>query len=279
MIISGKAAIAAVIGYPVKHTLSPVLHNYWLQQYNIDGAYIPLEVSPENIVEVIKTLPKMGLRGCNITVPHKEAVIAALDEVSDIAKRIGAVNTITVTNEGKLLGTNTDAYGFIQNVKNQVADIDFSAGRAVVIGAGGAARAICAGLQDENVPEIIIVNRTQEKAEAIQTHLGGEIKVVSWKDRESVLSCANFLVNTSILGMQGKPALELNISLLPDNAVVADIVYTPLQTQLLKDAKDNGLKAVSGLGMLLHQAVPGFEFWFGTKPQVTDALYEYILAK
>lgn len=278
MIISGSALIAGVIGYPVKHSLSPKLHNFWIKRYNFDAVYIPLQVSPDNIKHVVKSLPYMGIVGCNVTVPHKESVMDLMDDITPIAKRIGAVNTITINNEGKLCGTNTDAYGFIENIKNNQPDFNFSAGKSVVLGAGGAARAICAALLDEGVPEITIVNRTIKKAEEIKQHLGGNIKVKQWDDRNIILENANLLVNTTTLGMSGKSVLDINLDLLPDSALVTDIIYVPLETPLLMQAKKRGNKILNGLGMLLYQAVPGFESWFGMKAEINEELYEYILS-
>lgn len=275
--LSGNAKIAGVIGHPISHSLSPKLHGFWLDRYQIDGTYIPLAVVPSDLKDVIVSLPKMGLRGVNITVPHKEAVMEWMDEIEDVAIRIGAVNTIVIK-EGKLIGTNTDAYGFIQNIlASQPVSWKIDAGKAVVIGAGGAARAVIAGVQDASVSEIILTNRTRSKAEELAAHLGGNITVIDWKAREAALENANLLVNTTSLGMIGQPPLVLDISALPTSALVTDIVYKPLETALLKAARERGNKTVDGLGMLLHQAVRGFEAWFGVKPEVTQELRQFVL--
>lgn len=275
--LSGNAKIAGVIGHPISHSLSPKLHGFWLDRYQIDGTYIPLAVVPSDLKDVIVSLPKMGLRGVNITVPHKEAVMEWMDEIEDVAIRIGAVNTIVIK-EGKLIGTNTDAYGFIRNIlASQPVSWKIDAGKAVVIGAGGAARAVIAGLQDASVSEIILTNRTRSKAEELAAHLGGNITVIDWKAREAALENANLLVNTTSLGMIGQPPLVLDISALPTSALVTDIVYKPLETALLKAARERGNKTVDGLGMLLHQAVRGFEAWFGVKPEVTQELRQFVL--
>lgn len=276
MNFTGAAKIAGVIGYPIKHSLSPKMHNYWLKEYSIDGVYIPMEVKPENLEKVVIALPLLGVRGCNLTVPHKELVLNMVDELSDVAKHIGAANTLIFEN-GKIKGTNTDAYGFIYNIKNTKPGFDFTKGHAVVAGAGGAARAVCAGLLEEGVPKIYLTNRTKEKAEKIRDHISQKIEVIDWEKREEVLSGAILLVNTTTLGMVGYPDLELRLDDLPKSALVTDIVYKPLETTLLQNAKKRGNIVVDGIGMLLHQAVPGFEAWFGKKPEVTDTLRDIML--
>ncbi len=275
--LTGKAKIAGVIGCPVGHSLSPKLHNYWLQEHGIDGAYIPLEVKPEDIGEVIAALPKMGVQGVNITVPHKEAVMAFMDEIAPEARRIGAVNTVVV-HDGRLIGMNTDGEGFVQNLTaNKPAHWDIAAGKAVVLGAGGAAKAVIAALQACKV-EVVLTNRTRAKAEDTAAHLGGgALTVIDWDKREAALREANLLVNATSLGMSGQPALELALDALPVTALVTDIVYKPLETSLLAAARTRGNPVVDGLGMLLYQAVPGFEHWFGVRPVVTDKLRDYIL--
>lgn len=271
--------IAGVVGYPVSHSLSPKLHGFWLQEYGIDGEYRRFEVKPEELREFILSLPEKGFKGVNITVPHKEAVMALMDEVDPLAIQIGAVNTVVVQN-GKLVGKNSDAYGFLTNiVKNSPENWNIREGKAVVIGAGGAARAVVASLLGAGVPEIILTNRTRTKAEELAAHIGGNITVVDWEERENALASANLLVNTTSLGMTGQPALELDIRNLSTYALVTDIVYKPLETQLLADARTRGNPVVDGLGMLLYQAVMGFEAWFGVKPEVTDKLREHVLAQ
>jgi shikimate dehydrogenase len=276
MILSGKSLIAGVIGNPVTHSLSPRLHGYWLQQYQIDGTYIPLQVAQEHLAEVIKALPKMGLRGVNITVPHKEAVMAMLDAIDPVAMCIGAVNTIIVEADGRLRGTNTDAYGFIENLK-AAKIFPLIRNKAVILGAGGAARAIIAGLLDEGIGSIILLNRSRDKAEQLAAHFGAALQVKSWEARHEALAEAGLLVNTTLLGMAGQLPLDVQLDALPHDAVVTDIVYKPLKTPLLCAAEARGNLVVDGLGMLLHQAVKGFEAWYGVKPEVTDALREFVL--
>lgn len=271
---------AGVVGYPVSHSLSPYLHGFWLRQYGVDGAYVRLEITPEELGTFIRSLPgKEGVRGVNITVPHKEEVMRFLDEVTPIAARIGAVNTVIVK-EGRLIGTNSDAYGFIQNVKAlKPQHWQFAKGKAVVLGAGGAARAVVAGLLEEGVPEVVLTNRTAHKAEEIAASLGGAIRVVPWEMREAELASANLLVNTTVLGMVGQAPLLLDLGQLPTDALVTDIVYKPLKTPLLEAAEARGNPVVDGIGMLLHQAVTGFEAWFGVeKPEVSEALRQHVLA-
>jgi shikimate dehydrogenase len=276
MILSAKARIAGVIGFPAKHSLSPRLHGYWLEHYAIDGTYIPLEVRPENLRHVVKALPYMGFRGANITVPHKEAVMEYLDIIDPVAQHIGAVNTVIVEENGVLRGTNTDAYGFIQNLKDNGA-LDAQGKTAVILGAGGAARAVIAGLIEENIGRIVLLNRTRENSEILAMHFGPVIRVKEWQERNEVLAEADILVNTTLLGMEGQLPLELSLSKLKADALVTDIVYKPLETALLLEAKSRGNSVVDGLGMLLYQAVKGFEAWYGITPEVTGELRKFVL--
>ena len=278
MILSGKARVAGVIGWPVGHSRSPRLHGWWLKCHGIDGAYIPMAVPPERLEAALRALPALGLRGANVTVPHKEATARLVDRVDPVAARIGAVNTVVVADDGSLEGRNTDAEGFLTNLREGAADWHPAAGPAVVIGAGGAARAVVAALTDAGVPEIRLCNRTIEKAEMLACALGGPVRVVPWFGRSRAVADAALLVNTTTLGMAGQPPLDLGLDLLPITALVTDIVYTPLKTPLLAAAAQRGNPTVDGLGMLLYQAVPGFEAWFGVRPAVTAALREFVLA-
>jgi shikimate dehydrogenase len=270
--ISGRARIVGVIGWPVTHSLSPRLHGFWLEQHGIDGAYVPLGVAPEHLERALEALPLLGFAGANVTVPHKERALAALDRATPIARRIGAVNTVIVRPDGRLLGTNTDAFGFLENLRGRAPGWRAAAGPAVVLGAGGAARAVLAALIDAGVPEVRLANRHRARAEAIAAALGGPVRIVSWDERAAATAGAALLVNTTTLGMEGQGALELDLALLPRAAIVADIVYRPLITPLLAAAAARGNAIVDGLGMLLHQARPGFAAWFGAEPEVTDAL-------
>lgn len=289
MTISGKAALAGVMGWPVSHSLSPRLHNHWLEAYGIDGAYVPLAIAPEHFAQGLRTLAHLGFRGANVTVPHKEAALAAVDTVDDAARRIGAVNTVTVGHDGALHGTNTDAHGFAAHLRASVPDFDPAAGPAVVIGAGGAARAAAVALADLGLPEVRIVNRTLARAEALARDLSDSaradslrrapVRVVDWAGRSRTLDGAAILVNTTTQGMTGQAPLDLDLAALPPRAVVYDIVYVPLETPLLAAARARGHRTVDGIGMLLHQAVPGFAAWFGVTPEVTPELRHHVLTE
>ncbi len=272
--LSGKAKIVGVMGWPVSHSLSPRLHNYWINHYNLDAAYIPLAVKPEDLAEVVRSLPKQGFRGFNITIPHKEAIIPFLDYMDDDAKAIGAVNTVLIASDGTLQGMNTDAYGFMRNIRPHIAK---NKNKAVLLGAGGAAKAICHGLIKEGFASIVVVNRSVEKALALAEQFPGKITVKEWDERHDALELCDLLVNSTSLGMENGEPLDISIEKLPTSAVVSDIVYTPLQTKLLRAAKDHGCLVVDGLGMLIHQAIPGFKSWFGVNPEITLELRPHLL--
>lgn len=279
MTMSGQAKLAGVMGWPVSHSLSPRLHGFWIREYGIDGAYMPLPVSPANLEHALRVLPKLGFRGVNLTVPHKETALPFLDDVDEIAKRIGAVNTVFVLETGALSGTNTDAEGFLANLKTGVSGWTPRSGTAVVLGAGGAARAVVAGLVDAGCSSVVLLNRTASKAQALATHIGGPITVRDWSERNDAVEKATLLVNTTTLGMNGHAPLAIMLQALPQDAVVTDLVYAPLETPLLAEARARGNPVVDGLGMLLHQAAPGFEGWFGKRPQITPALRRHVLDK
>jgi shikimate dehydrogenase len=251
------------------------LHGFWLGETGTDGAYVPLPVRPENIDLALRALPILGFRGCNLTIPHKQAALRVVDRVDPAARRIGAVNTIIVAQDGSLEASNTDIYGFRENLRDRAPDWDPSAGAAVVLGAGGSSRAAVAALIDAGVSEVRIVNRSRSRAEAVAADLatdGTQITVHSWGMVGAVLEGAGLLVNTTSLGMSGEPPLDLDLTPLPVSAPVVDIVYVPLETGLLASARRRGHPLVDGLGMLLHQGRPGFEAWFGAKVQVSPAL-------
>lgn len=279
MSLSGNAKIAGIIGWPVGHSLSPRLHGYWLNQYRIDGSYIPLAVAPENLTDALSALTKLGFVGANITAPHKEAAFNIVDSIDDIAARIGAVNTIVVLEDGSLEGRNTDGYGFIESLSASTDLQTIKDKPAVVVGAGGAARSIVVALQNYGVRSIRLTNRTLERAERLRDEIGGEIDVVKWDQRAEALDDTMLLVNTTILGMGGQPVLELGLDALPIKAIVNDIVYNPLETNLLAEAAERGNPTVDGVGMLLHQARPGFTAWFEHEPEVTDALRAHVLTR
>jgi shikimate dehydrogenase len=273
------------MGWPVGHSLSPLLHGYWLTTHAIDGAYVPLAVKPEDFADAVRMLPKLGFAGANVTIPHKQAAMACVDELDDVAVRIGAVNTIVVRRDGRLWGTNTDAYGFLENLKAKHPAWDPAAGPAVVIGAGGAARAVVVALLDAGVASVRLTNRSRARADALARDLQSglapqkqTIEVTDWDLRSIALAGAGLLVNTTSLGMTGQPALDLDLAHLPKDAAVYDIVYVPLETDLLKAAKAAGHPTIDGIGMLLHQARPGFAAWFGIEPAVDQALTTYVLS-
>ncbi|MDH3596278.1 MAG: shikimate dehydrogenase [Rhodospirillales bacterium] len=277
MTLSGRAKLAGVIGWPVEHSRSPRLHGYWLQHHQIDGAYVPLPVRSEAFERALRSLADLGFRGVNVTVPYKEAALAACDEVEESGRRLGAVNTIVMGN-GQLRGFNSDGFGFIENLRRGGPGWQAKEAPAVVIGAGGAARAVVAALIDAEVPEIRVVNRTRPRADAVAKDLGGPVRVLDWPQRGRALSEAGLLVNATSLGMTGQPPLELDLADLPMTAMVNDIVYAPLETPLLARARARGNLVVDGLGMLLHQARPGFAAWFGIEPEVTAELRRFVLA-
>lgn len=277
MIVSGKARLAGVVGWPVEHSRSPRLHGYWLDHYGIDGAYVPLAVAPDDLHDVLRALPRMGFAGVNLTIPHKETALHQVAEADGLAQRIGAVNTVTVTSDGRLVGTNTDAFGFLENLRTGAPDWRASDGPAAILGAGGAARAVVVALADAGVEDIRIVNRTAARAESVASLAPAVCQVFGWDDRAQALDGAALLVNATSLGMSGQPPLDLSLETLPPAAIVNDIVYVPLLTHLLTEAKARGHTIVDGLGMLLHQARPGFEAWFGRAPRVTDTLRAFVL--
>jgi len=278
MIPNGQARLAGVIGWPIGHSLSPRLHGYWLDRYGINGAYVPLAVPPEAFEGAFRALPLLGFAGANVTIPYKEAALAAVDDADEAARRIGAANTITVRPDGSLYGENSDAFGFITNLKSGLPDWRADEGPAIVIGAGGAARAVCVALLDAGVPEIRLANRTVRRADSLARDIGGSFAVVPWPRLAAAMEGAALLVNTTGLGMTGEPPLEVDLRNLSPGAVVTDIVYSPLETGLLAAARARGNRTVDGLGMLLHQGRPGFARWFGVEPDVTPALREFVLA-
>lgn len=270
---------ACVIGHPVTHSKSPRIHNYWIKKYGLEGHYDAVDIPCENLREGISDLVAKGYRGFNVTIPHKEAVLSLCDELDESAQQIGAVNMVVI-NEGKLKGRNTDAFGFIQNIRQEAPAFSFASGSAVVLGAGGAAKAVVHGLLEHGTPEVFVLNRTKEKALILAKASLAPDKVViaDWDERNEILEGAGLLVNTTALGMEGQGALDIDLALLPKDALVTDIVYAPLQTPLLVQAKQRGHKTVTGIGMLLHQARPAFQAWFGVLPEVTEELQKMVMA-
>jgi shikimate dehydrogenase len=267
---------ACVVGWPIEHSRSPLIHGHWLKRYGVDGTYERAPVPPEGIGAFLRDLAKHGFAGANVTVPHKEAALAAARHADDVARSIGAANTLWLE-DGVLHATNTDTYGFLRNLDDLAPGWELPGGVAVVLGAGGAARSILRGLIGRGFAEIRLVNRTSERADELARFFGRLVRPIAWGSREEALVNGALLVNTTTLGMKGAPPLHIDLTALRDDAVVNDIVYVPLETPLLRRARERGLRAVDGLGMLLHQAVPGFEKWFGIRPEVTPELRELIL--
>ena len=263
--------LAAVIGSPVAHSKSPQLHTHWLKVNGLAGFYIPMDVRTEDLEQVLRTMPKAGFVGVNITIPHKEKVLEIADKITDRATLIGAANTLILRPDGKIHADNTDGYGFINNIRQAEPDWDPKAGPAAILGAGGAARAVVLALLDAGVPEILISNRTKVRAEALRADFGKRLRVVDWVQAGNMLEEATTVVNTTSLGMIGKPPLRVPLDGLRPGTLVNDLVYVPLKTQFLAEAEEMGCRTVDGLGMLLHQAVPAFERWFGVRPTVDSA--------
>ncbi len=273
-----RIPLAGVIGYPIAHSRSPALHSYWLNRYGIKGHYVPLHVAQDDLAAVLRAMPKMGFVGANVTIPHKEAILKIADVISDRAALIGAANTLIFRNDGRIHADNTDGAGFIANLRQHAPTWTPTAGPAAVLGAGGAARAVVAALIEVGVPEIRIANRTRPRAEALRADFGAKIVVSEWVQAANMLEGATTVVNTTSLGMVGKPEFRIPLDALNPRATVTDLVYTPLMTQFLLDAQRIGCTVVDGLGMLLHQAAPGFERWFGHRPDVDEATRQAVLS-
>ena len=270
--------MAGVMGWPVAHSRSPVIHNHWIRQYGLQGAYGLFPVQPERIEDAIRGLRALGLAGCNVTIPHKVNALKLMDVVDPLALRMGAINTIVVTPEGVLHGYNNDGFGYIQSLRDAKPDWQAAAGPITVLGAGGAARAVVLSLLDEGAKEIRLINRTRAKAQALADEFGAAIQVVDWSERSEALSDIALLVNTTDQGMHGQPELDIQLDRLPQSALVSDAIYIPLETPLLRAARLRGNETVNGLGMLLNQARPAFKAWFGVMPEITPALRQAIMA-
>jgi shikimate dehydrogenase len=264
--------LAAVMGWPIAQSRSPVLHNFWLQQHGLRGTYLPLAIPPERLDAALRALHPLGFAGCNLTIPHKQAAMRVIDEIDETAKTIGAVSCVVLRKDGSLAGTNNDWYGFTHNILEFVPDWRGDAGPAVVIGAGGGARAVIYGLLQRGAREIRVCNRTLARAQMLADDFGAAVRAVAWEQRHDALDGAAILVNTTSQGMTGQPPLDLSLERLPQSALVNDIVYIPRETPLLVAARARGNRTVTGLGMLLHQGVPAWKAWFGIEPKVTPEL-------
>ena len=269
--------LAGVLGNPIAQSKSPRLHRHWLRKYGLLGDYVPLHVTEENLETVVRAMPKMGFVGANVTLPHKIAVMQFADKITDRATLIGAANTLTFKDDGKIIADNTDGYGFIENLKAGSPHWVPSAGPAAILGAGGAARAVITSLADAGVTEILLTNRTRTKADALRAEFGTRIRVVDWVQAGNILEGAATVINSTSLGMTGNAALRIPLDGLTKGTLVTDIVYSPLRTRLLEEAEAAGCTVVDGLGMLLHQGVPGFERWFGVRPEVDDETRQAVL--
>jgi shikimate dehydrogenase len=270
--------MAGVMGWPVAHSRSPVIHNHWIQQYKRQGVYGLFPVAPQNLETAIRGLRALGIAGCNITIPHKVEAMQYMDWVDPLAQRMGAINTIVVQADGALHGFNNDGYGYIQSLRDAQPDWRADAGPVVVLGAGGAARAIVVSLIDQGATEIRILNRTRAKADALAQEFGHTITALDWSERHEALAGAALLVNTTSQGMHHEPALDLNLTDLPSNTLVSDAIYIPLETPLLAAARMRGNTTVNGLGMLLNQARPAFHAWFGVMPEITPELNKLVIS-
>ncbi|MCV2876008.1 shikimate dehydrogenase [Rhodobacteraceae bacterium XHP0102] len=271
--------LAAVLGDPIAHSKSPKLHGFWLKKYQIAGHYVPLHTRAEDLKAVLHLLPKLGFVGANVTIPHKAAVLECADIVTDRARAIGAANTLTFSKSGEITADNTDGIGFLTNIQQNIPDFQSSVGPSVILGAGGAAKAVIAALLDDGAPLIHVLNRNVARADHLRAHFGPRLRTAGLDALPDLLPDCHLLVNTTSLGMTGQPALNVDLRNLNPNAVVNDIVYAPLKTALLQQAEDLGFRAVDGLGMLLHQAAPGFARWFGTTPEIDDELRQAVLEK
>jgi shikimate dehydrogenase len=270
--------LAGVMGWPVAHSRSPKIHNYWLQKHGLNGSYVLLPVAPGNLKVALPGLAALGFRGCNVTIPHKVDAMALVHELDPVARRMGALNTIVVQPDGSFKGFNNDGFGYIQSLLDAKPDWRADAGPITVLGAGGAARAVVLSLAERGANEIRVINRSFDKAQALANEFGGPIKALPWSERHAALADIALLVNTTNQGMHGNPDLDLQLDALPVSALVSDVIYVPLETRLLAAARKRGNATVNGLGMLLNQARPAFHAWFGVMPEVTPQLRQMVEA-
>ena len=266
--------MAGVMGWPVMHSRSPLMHNYWMEQQGLAGTYVFFAIKPGELAPALRALHPLGFSGCNLTIPHKLDAMTIVDEVDDVARKIGAISCVVVREDGSLFGTNNDWLGFIGNLKQQQPAWRADAGPVAVIGAGGGGRAVCYALLQQGATEIRLINRTSEKAAAIAGEFGGPIQVLPWADRHDALDGVAMAVNVTSQGMVGEPALDLRLDRLSQSALAADIIYTPLESAFLAAARERGNRTINGLGMLLHQGPPAWKMWFDVEPTVTAELRE-----
>jgi len=269
---SDRFHMAGVMGWPVMHSRSPMMHNYWMEQQGLAGTYVPLAIEPGKIGPALRAMHPLGFAGCNLTIPHKQDAMEIVDEVDEVAKKIGAISCVVVRDDGSLFGTNNDWLGFLGNLREFRPDWRADAGPVTVIGAGGGSRAVCYALLDQGVTEIRLVNRTRERAEKLAEEFGGPIAVHPWEERHDALDGVAMAVNVTSQGMQGETALDIQLDALPVDAIAADIIYIPLETPFLAAARARGNPTLNGVGMLLHQGPPAWKRWFGVEPQVTPDL-------
>ncbi len=276
--INEQIPLAAVLGSPISHSKSPILHGYWLHKYKINGYYIPMDVNPTDLNRVLVTMPKMGFVGANVTIPHKENVLKIADKISDRAAMIGAANTLSFGANGRIYADNTDGYGFIENIRQHQPEWRATEGPSLVLGAGGASRAVVSSLLENLTPEIWITNRTRVRAEKIASDFGARVKVIDWFAVNKFLPDAATVINATSSGMVGKQELKIDLKPLSNKTLVTDLVYNPCKTQFLTQATEKGCRTVDGIGMLIHQAVPGFARWFNVQPTVDITLRDMLLS-
>jgi shikimate dehydrogenase len=275
--MAAEFKLAGVMGWPIAQSRSPILHNYWIEKYNLSGRYVPLAVRPERLADAIRGLPALGFRGCNLTMPHKQLAMTMVDDVTDTAKRIGAINCIVVGDDGRMSGTNNDGNGYVLSIQEAAPQWKPSDGPIAILGAGGAARAIIVALVERGVSELRLINRTFEKAERLAEEFFPTIKPITWDKRSDAIGDVALLVNATDQGMVGKPALDISLDKLSKQTLVSDLIYVPPETSFLAAAKARGNVTINGLGMLLHQARPAFQAWFGVLPEITSELRTKIM--
>ena len=274
-----KNIIAGVLGNPIAHSKSPILHHFWLRQNKIKGFYIPLKVSDDDLEMTLRNLPKIGFSGVNVTVPHKESVMSFAKIKTERASLIGSANTLTFLPEGGFKADNTDGYGFMKNLEEQAPVWDPKEAKVLILGAGGACRAVIGALLESGVEKLHVTNRTQKRAIDLQVFFNNQIELIEWSEKEELLKNVNTVINATTLGMVGSDELQFSLSKANENTTIVDLVYNPINTPLLVEAHKKGCHVVNGIGMLLHQAIPGFNEWYGIKPTITKELLNRVMSK